>query len=315
VVYNVKYYYIKRILQVIPTLFGITFITFVLLQALPGDPVQGMVGQRADPEVIQRIRKTLGTERPVFLQYAGYLKMLLRGELGRSYYTNREVIKDIKEKLPNTIKLACAAMIFSVSLGLMLGIVMAFKQGSKWDRIGLLISTSGFSIPVFLLGLMLIYLFSFTFQIFPPSGMGQGNLLFLILPASTLGLNSSAYLARITRASMIEILAQPYITTAKAKGLSKSSIIFKHALKNTLIPVITLIGLDFGSYLNGSVLTETIFGWDGIGRYAVNGIFKRDYPVIMGCVLVGAVLFVLVNLMVDLLYGFLDPRIRHRQET
>jgi len=291
---------------------GITLITFILLKALPGDPVQGLAGERTSPETIKRLKKELGTEQPVLLQYAGYMKLLLRGELGRSYYTNRKITDDIKEKLPNTIKLAVGAMIFSTLVGLLLGILMAIAPGSIWDRIGQLISVSGISIPVFFLGLLLIYLFSFVFQIFPPSGMGNGSILFLIMPAATLGLNSSAYLARITRSSLIEILSQPYIVTAKAKGVKKSSIMVKHALKNAFIPIVTLIGLDFGSYLNGSVLTETIFGWDGIGRYAVEGIFKRDYPVILGCVLVGAVLFILVNLSVDLLYGFFDPRIRRR---
>lgn len=291
---------------------GITLITFILLKALPGDPVQGLAGERTSPETIKRLKKELGTERPVLLQYAGYMKLLLRGELGRSYYTNRKITDDIKEKLPNTIKLAVGAMIFSTLTGLLLGILMAVAPGSIWDRIGQIISVSGISIPVFFLGLLLIYLFSFVFQILPPSGMGNGSILFLIMPAATLGLNSSAYLARITRSSLIEILSQPYIVTAKAKGVKKSSIIVKHALKNAFIPIVTLIGLDFGSYLNGSVLTETIFGWDGIGRYAVEGIFKRDYPVILGCVLVGAILFILVNLTVDLLYGFFDPRIRHR---
>ena len=291
---------------------GVTFITFILLKALPGDPVQGLAGERTSPETIKRLEKELGTEQPVLLQYAGYMKLLLRGELGRSYYTNRKITDDIKEKLPNTIKLAVGAMIFSTLVGLLLGILMAIAPGSIWDRIGQLISVSGISIPVFFLGLLLIYLFSFVFQIFPPSGMGNGSILFLIMPAATLGLNSSAYLARITRSSLIEILSQPYIVTAKAKGVKKSSIMVKHALKNAFIPIVTLIGLDFGSYLNGSVLTETIFGWDGIGRYAVEGIFKRDYPVILGCVLVGAILFILVNLSVDLLYGFFDPRIRRR---
>ena len=291
---------------------GITLITFILLKALPGDPVQGLAGERTSPETIKRLKKELGTEQPVLLQYVGYMKLLLRGELGRSYYTNRKITDDIKEKLPNTIKLAVGAMIFSTLVGLLLGILMAIAPGSIWDRIGQLISVSGISIPVFFLGLLLIYFFSFVFQILPPSGMGNGSILFLIMPAATLGLNSSAYLARITRSSLIEILSQPYIVTAKAKGVKKSSIMVKHALKNAFIPIVTLIGLDFGSYLNGSVLTETIFGWDGIGRYAVEGIFKRDYPVILGCVLVGAILFILVNLSVDLLYGFFDPRIRRR---
>jgi peptide/nickel transport system permease protein len=307
-----KHYFLKRIFLVIPTMIGITLITFILLKALPGDPVQGLAGERTSPETIKRLKKELGTERPVLLQYAGYMKLLLRGELGRSYYTNRKITADIKEKLPNTIKLAVGAMIFSTLFGLLLGILMAIAPGSIWDRIGQFISVSGISIPVFFLGLLLIYLFSFVFQIFPPSGMGNGSILFLIMPAATLGLNSSAYLARITRSSLIEILSQPYIVTAKAKGVKKSSIMVKHALKNAFIPIVTLIGLDFGSYLNGSVLTETIFGWDGIGRYAVEGIFKRDYPVILGCVLVGAILFILVNLSVDLLYGFFDPRIRRR---
>ena len=306
-----KHYFFKRIFLVIPTMIGVTFITFILLKALPGDPVQGLAGERTSLETIKRLKKELGTEQPVLIQYTGYMKLLFRGELGRSYYTNRKVTTDIKEKLPNTIKLAVGAMIFSTLAGLLLGILMAVSPGSIWDRIGQVISVSGISIPVFFLGLLFIYLFSFVFQVLPPSGMGNGSILFLIMPAATLGLNSSAYLARITRSSLIEILSQPYIVTAKAKGVKKSSIMVKHALKNAFIPIVTLIGLDFGSYLNGSVLTETIFGWDGIGRYAVEGIFKRDYPVILGCVLVGAILFILVNLVVDLLYGFFDPRIRH----
>lgn len=306
-----KYYYVKRAVLVIPTLLGITLITFILLQALPGDPIQGMVGERADQHAMQRIKKNLGRDKPLAVQYLGYLKLIASGELGRSYYTNREVGRDIADKLPNTIRLAVAAMVFSAVLGLIFGTLMALKRGTVWDKIALGLSTSGISIPVFWLGLLLIYVFSFRWHILPPSGMGQGSILFLILPACTLGLNSLAYVARITRASMIETLSQPYVRTAQAKGLKKSSVVYKHALKNSLIPVVTLIGLDFGSYLNGSVLTETIFCWDGIGRYAVEGIFRRDYPVIMGCVLVGAALFVAINLAVDLLYGVLDPRVRH----
>lgn len=298
-----------------PTLVGITFITFLMLKALPGDPVQGLAGERSSPETIKKLQKELGTDRGVLLQYTGYMKLLLKGDLGRSYYTNRSISEDIMQKLPNTVKLAAGAMFFSILIGLLLGILMAVDPGSFWDRLGQVLSVSGISIPVFFLGLLLIYIFSFVFQLLPPAGTGNGNLVFLILPAATLGLNSSAYLARITRSSLIEILSQPYMVTAKAKGVKKSSLIIKHALKNALIPIVTLIGLDFGSYLNGSVLTETIFGWDGIGRYAVEGIFKRDYPVILGCVLIGAFLFILVNLTVDLVYGFLDPRIRHRSKA
>lgn len=304
-------FYLKRILLTVPTLLGISLVTFMLLQALPGDPVQGLAGERADPEVLERIREDMGTDRPMLLQYLGYLKMLMRGELGRSLYTNSSVMGDIAQKLPNTMLLAAAAMLFSTCLGLLLGIFMAVNRGTFWDRVALMLSTGGISLPVFWLGLLLIYLFSFKLQLLPPAGMGSGArmLAFLALPAATLGLSSAAALARITRTSMLEVLSQPYITTARAKGLSTPVVVFKHAFRNTLIPIVTLIGLDFGSYLNGSILTETIFGWDGIGRYAVEGIFQRDYPVIMGCVLTGALLFVLVNLAVDLVYGLLDPRI------
>jgi len=304
-------YYLKRILYVIPTLLGVTAVTFFLLQALPGDPVRGMAGNRTDPAVLEKIRQDIGGDKPAVVQYVGYLKLILKGEFGRSYYTNRPVATDIALKLPNTILLAGAAMLFSALSGILLGVVMAVTQGSFWDRLGLVIATSGISLPVFWLGLLLMYLFSLTLKLLPPAGTARQGLEYLILPAITLGLHSAAYLARITRASMIEILSRPYIVTARAKGLSGFVVVWKHALKNCLIPVVTLIGLDFGSYLNGSILTETIFGWNGIGRYAVEGIFRRDYPVIMGCVLTGAALFVLINLLVDLMYGFLDPRIRH----
>ena len=308
-------YLIKRLLLVIPTVLGITCITFCLMQGLPGDPVQGLAGEQADPEVLAAIAKEIGTDRPVLLQYLGYLSLLARGELGRSYYTNRKVIDDLRQKLPNTLMLACAAMALATSCGLLLGILMAVMRGTLWDRLGLMLSVGGISVPVFWLGLLLMYIFSFVLHLLPASGMGSRSFIFLILPAATLGLNSAAYIARITRTSLLDILSQPYMLTARAKGLKKTAIIGKHALQNSLIPIITLIGIDFGSYLNGSVLTETIFGWDGIGRYAVEGIFRRDYPVIMGCVLVGAIIFIIINLAVDLLYGFLDPRIRCREKA
>jgi len=305
-----KIYCLKRALLALMTLFGISLIAFFLLHALPGDPVQGLVGERADDAIVASIRRALGAEQPLVRQYIGYLGLLSRGELGRSYYTNRSVSRDIAEKLPHTLTLAGAAMVFALLAGLGLGTLMAARQGSWIDRLGLLLATSGISVPVFWLGLLLIYIFSFRLDLLPPGGMGRGRLIFLVLPAVTLGLNSCAYLARVARASMIEALSEPYVITALAKGLPRRTIILKHALKNALIPIITLIGLDVGSYVNGSVLTETIFAWDGIGRYAVEAIFRRDYPVIMGCVLVGSSLFVASNAIVDLLYGLIDPRIR-----
>jgi ABC-type dipeptide/oligopeptide/nickel transport system permease component len=303
-------YLVKRLLLFIPTLLGITLVTFILIQALPGDPVQSMVGERASPETITRIRAELGTDRPLPLQFLGYVKLLAQGELGRSYYTNRKVSDDLLQKFPNTLKLAVAAVLFATLGGISLGIVSAVLRDTAWDKVASIISVGGISLPVFWLGLTLMLIFSLYFRWLPPSGMGGGSPAYLVLPAVTLGTYSLAYVARITRTTMIESLSQPYVATARAKGLPERSVILKHALKNSLIPIVTLIGLDLGSYLNGAVLTETIFGWDGLGRYALDGILKRDYPVIMGVVLFGAIVFVVMNLLVDLSYHILDPRVR-----
>jgi ABC-type dipeptide/oligopeptide/nickel transport system permease component len=303
-------YILKRILLFVPTLLGITLITFILMQALPGDPAAGMAGERASPETIARIRTELGQDRPLPLQYVGYLKLLATGELGRSYYTNRKIADDLVQKFPNTLRLALAAMLFASVFGIGMGVFSAVKRGTVWDRIVTLISVGGISVPVFWLGLALMLVFAFYLRWLPPSGMGNGSLANLILPAATLGTFSLSYIARVTRSSMLESLSQPYIPAARAKGLPESTVVLKHALKNSLIPIVTLIGLDLGSYLNGAVLTETIFGWDGLGRYALDGIIKRDYPMIMGVVLFGAVVFVTMNLIVDISYHFLDPRVR-----
>jgi ABC-type dipeptide/oligopeptide/nickel transport system permease component len=303
-------YFLKRIFLFIPTLLGITLITFILMQSLPGDPAAGMAGERATPETIARIRVELGQDRPLPLQYVGYLKLLATGELGRSYYTNRKIADDLIQKFPNTLRLALAAMLFASIFGIGMGVLSAVKRGTMWDRLVTLISVGGISVPVFWLGLALMLVFAFYLRWLPPSGMGNGSPVYLILPAATLGTFSLSYIARVTRSSMLETLSQPYIPAARAKGLSEFSVVLKHALKNSLIPIVTLIGLDLGSYLNGAVLTETIFGWDGLGRYALDGIIKRDYPVIMGVVLFGAVVFVVMNLLVDISYHFLDPRVR-----
>jgi peptide/nickel transport system permease protein len=303
-------YIFKRVLLFIPTLLGITLITFVLMQALPGDPAAGMAGERASPETVARIRAELGQNRPLPLQYIGYLKLIASGELGRSYYTNRRISDDLLQKFPNTLRLAMAAMLFASVFGIGLGVFSAVKKGTAWDRLITLVSVGGISIPVFWLGLALMLIFAFHLRWLPPSGMGDGGAVYLVLPAVTLGTFSLSYIVRVTRSSMLETLSQPYIAAARAKGLTESTIVMKHALRNSLIPVITLIGLDLGSYLNGAVLTETIFGWDGLGRYALDGIIKRDYPIIMGVVLFGAVVFVAMNLLVDISYQFLDPRVR-----
>lgn len=303
-------YILKRLLLFIPTLLGVTIITFFLMKAVPGDPAAGMVGERAPKEVVEKIRKDLGEDRPLLLQYASYIGLILKGELGRSYYTNRKVAEDIAEKLPNTFKLALAATLLSTVAGIILGVISAVFRDSFLGKAASIIALWGISLPVFWVGLVLMLFFALILHWLPPSGMGNGSLAYLILPASTLGIHSAAYISRITRSSMLEVLSKPYIETARAKGLSEFRVIMKHALRNALIPIVTLIGIDFGSYLNGSVLTETIFGWDGMGRYALDGIMKRDYPIIMGTVLVGSVVFVAINLLVDISYSYLDPRIR-----
>ncbi|HAR46166.1 MAG: peptide ABC transporter permease [Nitrospirae bacterium GWC2_57_13] len=307
------YFAAKRMLLFLPTLLGITIITFILMQALPGDPVESMAGERATAETIERIKAELGHNKPLPVQYALYLKLIATGDMGRSVYTNRKVSDDLLQKFPNTVKLALAAMLFASFIGIGLGVIAAVNRDTVWDRLVTLLSVGGISVPVFWLGLALMLVFSLHLRWLPPSGMGNGSLAYIVLPAITLGTFSLAYIARVTRSSMLESLSQPYIEAARAKGLSETTVVLKHALKNSLIPVVTLIGLDLGSYLNGAVLTETIFGWDGLGRYALDGILKRDYPVIMGVVLFGALIFVTINLIVDISYHFLDPRVRAKK--
>jgi len=302
---------IKRLLFAVPTLLGIALVTFLLLNAVPGDPALGLVGERADPQTIAAIRKELGQDRPLPSRFVGYLSLLAHGNLGRSYYTRREVSKDILQKFPNTLKLALAAMLLATTLGMLLGVMSAVSRGGIMEKVFSGLALAGISLPVFWVGLVLMLLFAFWLPLLPPSGMGDGALIYLALPAATLGLNSAAYIARITRMSIVEALGAQYVMTARAKGLSPLVVVGKHALRNALIPVITLIAIDFGSYLNGSVLTETIFGWDGLGRYALDGIMKRDYPVILGTVLVGSAFFVFFNMIADVAYAYIDPRIRY----
>jgi ABC-type dipeptide/oligopeptide/nickel transport system permease component len=303
-----KGYVFRKLALLIPLLFGITLITFLLTNALPGDPVYSMVGERANPETIERIRKEIGEDKGVVQRYFGYISLLMKGEMGRSYYTNRKVFGEILEKLPNTMLLAIAAMLLAVPIGIFLGLVSALRPGSISDRIIAIFSVAGLSVPVFWSGLVLMLVFSLWLKLLPPSG--TGGIAYLLLPAVTLSLPALASLVRVTRVSVLEITDLPFVRTARAKGLKEVSINMVHILKNALIPIVTVIGLEFGSYLNGAVLTETIFGWDGIGRFTMEGIIKRDYPVIMGCIMVGTLVFVLINLFVDIIYYYLDPRVR-----
>lgn len=303
-----KLYVLKRVILLVPLLLGVTLITFSLTKALPGDPVYSMVGERASPETIEKIRKEIGADKGVLRQYIGYVSLLMKGEMGRSYYTNRKVLDDIKGKFPNTMKLALAAMIVAVPFGVLLGFISALKKNTVTDRLISSFSILFLSIPVFWSGLMLMLLFSLRLKLLPPSG--TGNLRYLVLPSLALSLPAVATLVRVTRVTVLDILHAPFIRTARAKGIRKTRIRAVHIMKNALIPIVTVIGLDFASYLNGAVLTETIFGWDGIGRFTMEGIIKRDYPVIMGCIIIGTSMFVLINLIVDIAYHYFDPRVR-----
>lgn len=307
-------YIIRRLLLLIPVIFGIITITFILMFVLPGDPLQGMVGERASKETIQNIRKELGLDRSIIIQYGFYLGRVIRGDLGRSYWTGQDVFETLCRRFPNTLRLALTSMVFAVIVGLSIGI-LPFLIPSPLirgivDRLSIMIGTIFVSTPVFWFGLLLIYLFSIRLGILPSSGMGEGGITHLLLPCITLGTRSSAFIARITRAAMAEAMSKAHIITARAKGLAEWVVVMKHALRGALIPIITMIGLDLGSYLNGSLLTETIFGWPGIGRYAWEGIIRRDLPVVMGSIMFGAFLYTLVNLCVDIIYHYIDPRIR-----
>lgn len=298
----------RRLLLSIPTLAGVLVVVFLLLYVAPGDPVQSMVGERADAATIARLRAELKLDAPLPVQFASYAGKIVQGDLGRSYITNRPIVSDIAERFPRTLLLAGAAMLLATITGITIGVLAAIKPNGWFDRLALAATYLGISFPVYWIGLLLIVLFAVTLRWLPASGYGRIE--FLVLPALALGSRSIAYLARVTRSAMLEVLGADFVRTARAKGLAERSVIVRHALRNALIPVVTVIGLDFGAYLTGSILTETIFSWPGIGRYVVMAISRRDLPAVQGSVLFLSVVFVLVNLMTDVAYRKVDPRVR-----
>ena len=299
---------VRRILQTIPVLFGVIVITFILMYMVPGDPVVSMVGERYDEETIHKLRKELHLDDSLPMQFVHYVSNVMRGDFGKSFITGGSVSEELLIKFPNTLILAVASMIIAIITGLTMGIVSSLKPQSILDKITMFFALAGISAPVFWVGLMLILFIGVFLQWLPPTGFGGVE--YIILPAITLGLRSAAYLARLTRATMLDVLNQDYIRTARMKRLPEWKVILKHGFPNILIPIITVIGTDFGSYLSGAVLTESIFGWPGIGRYALEAILKRDFPVIQGTVLFMALMFILANLIVDIFYGIVDPRMR-----
>ena len=326
---------IRRILIVIPTLLGVTIIVFLMLRITPGDPAELLLGERATPTALDAMREYLGLKEPLYVQYGMFIKRAVRLDLGETIWTREKVSNEIGQRFPATIELALVAMFISCFFGIILGIISATKQYSWFDYLSMVTSLFGVSMPVFWLGLMLMLLFSLSLGWFPMSGrigvetdlpiitnffvldavlvrdwsaLGDA-LMHLALPAFALSTIPLAIVSRMTRSSMLEVLRQDYIKTAKAKGLSQPKIVLKHALRNGLIPVVTVIGLQFGILMGGAILTETVFAWPGVGKWLFDGVVKRDYMVIQGGTLLVATTFVIVNLIVDVLYAVINPRI------
>ncbi len=328
---------LRRLLLLIPILLGLTVIIFLFIRLLPGDPASAILGERATPESLQRVREALGLDRPLFEQYWEYVSGVVRGDLGTSFLTNRDVVDDFLQRFPATVELSVAAMVFALSIGIPLGMLTAKRRGTWIDQVGTAVSLIGISIPIFFLGLMLKWLFAIQFPILPDSGRidlieysiprltnlmtvdallaGEWGgfmdaLRHLILPGIALGTIPLAVVMRITRASVIDVLNEDYVRTALAKGLMRRDVVVRHALRNALIPAITVIGTSFAALLGGAVVTETVFTIPGMGRLVVQSIGRRDYPIIQGAVMTIAITYVLVNLLVDILYIYADPRVR-----
>ena len=302
-------YILRRLVMLVPVLFGVSLVSFSLLHLVPGDPAEVLGGAEATKEDVERIRREYGLDRPLLVQYLQFAANAVRGDFGISIQSRHTVRGLLFQRLGFTLQLSLASILVASVVGLLAGIVSATRPYSLFDALGMLGALFGISMPIFWLGLLLIVVFAVQLH-WLPSG-GTGTLFHLILPAVALGSASSAVIARMTRASMLEVVRQDYIRTARATGYREDVVIFRHALKNAMIPILTVFGLEFGSMLGGAVLTETVFSLPGVGRLLVEGIFARDYPVVQGAMMLVATTFVLVNFLTDAAYAFFDPRIRY----
>lgn len=305
---NMHKYVLKRILLLIPVLLGVSLLVFAIMSLTPGDPAQLILGENAPKEAVLKLREEMGLNDPFFMQYFRFVKNAIMGDFGRSYTTGREVFGEIFARFPNTLILAVIGIIISVCIGIPIGIISATRQYSFLDSFSMVIALLGVSMPVFWLGLMLILTFSVKLGWLPSGGFD--GLKSIILPAVTLGVGSAAIITRMTRSSMLEVIRQDYIRTARAKGVAEKVVINKHALKNALIPIITVVGLQFGHLLGGAVLTESVYSWPGVGRLMVDAIRQKDTPTVLAAVVFLAAVFSVVNLLVDILYAYVDPRIK-----
>ena len=302
---------IKRFLSIFPVVFGVLLLTFLLVHLVPGDPVEVMLDESANAADRAQLSADLGLDQPMFIQFGDYLNKLLHGDFGVSIHSKKPILDLLAERLPATVKLALLALSFAILIGLPLGIIAALNV-KKWpDKIANLLSLTISAMPHFWMGPMLMMVFALWLGLLPVSGMDSASA--IVLPALTLGFGLAAILTRMTRASMLEVLHEDFIRTARAKGLSESTVILRHALRAALLPIVTVLGLQLGSLLAGAVITETVFAWDGVGRLLVESIEKRDYPVTQACVLVVALTYVLVNFATDVLYTKIDPRVRFAQ--
>ncbi|EEG76981.1 ABC transporter permease [Dethiobacter alkaliphilus] len=301
------HFIIRRLLQTIPVIIGVTILVFSLMHLIPGDAAQFIAGENAPPEQVELMRERLGLNDPLHVQYHRYMSNLLQGDLGQSVRSSRPVIDEIRPRFWTTVQLAFYSMVVSVFIGLIAGVVSAVRQYGTSDTLLMLVALFGLSMPNFWLGLMLIRYISVEYMLLPPSGWGTWQQ--SILPVLTLGTAGAAIIARMTRSSMLDVINQDYIRTARAKGLSERVVTYRHALKNALIPVVTVVGLELGMLLSGTILTETVFAINGMGRLIVDNINSRDFPVVQGTVLVFALIFVFVNMLVDISYRYLNKRI------
>ncbi|OQY10620.1 MAG: peptide ABC transporter permease [Fusobacteriia bacterium 4572_132] len=330
-------YIIRRLLLLIPIAIGVSIAVFLMIHFIPGDPAKIMLGERANKEAIESLQEEMGLNDPLYVQYFRFAGKIVKGDLGRSIMSKNQVTEELKERYPATIELSVFAILISIIIGIPAGIISATKRYSFFDYFSMSGALVGVSMPIFWLGLMAIWLFAFKLGWFPPSSRldatiqltsitnfniidslltknwlaFRNTLWHLVLPGISLGTIPMAIIARMTRSSMLEVMGKDYIKTAYAKGLKEKVVIYKHALRNALIPIITVIGLQFGTLLGGAVMTETIFSWPGVGKYSFDAIMARDFPVVQGTILILSVTFVLVNLIVDLLYGMVDPKIHY----
>jgi len=313
-------YILRRLLMAIPTVLGVVTLVFFVIHMAPGDPVSLMIppdlpaGAREEREA--DIRARYGFDKPLHVQYVTYIRNVAKLDLGRSLRQHSLVVDDLKERIPNSLQLGVLGLFISATLGVSMGVISAVKRGTWFDNFSMLIALGGVSLPNFWFGLILMLALGLYLGILPPSGYGGPvytweGFKYAIMPALTLGTAGAGVLARFTRSTMLDVIHQDYVRTARAKGLRESAVIIRHAFKNALIPIVTLLGLQFGSILSGTVIVETIFAWPGVGRYLISGINGRDFPVVQGTVLVIASGFVLVNLLTDITYTYIDPRIRY----